>query len=170
VTLTVAIIEGEVVRLKVLSTAQTVYAAETVVTIKPITLGAYDAGFNFVGLSNRLTKYIFANITGGPNGSSQLSHKTILGENIEILRSGFGTVMFDKIQLRNPLIGVYNITFGGDGIFNVASSFIIEVGTPYRLDVPEIHAMVSTAFPPKVILYMFLVLPVFCYKFTLTHS
>ena len=52
------------------SAAQTVYAAEALVTVQPITLGVYDAGSNFVGSSNHLTKEVFANITGGLIGSS----------------------------------------------------------------------------------------------------
>ena len=146
VTLSVIISEGEAVRLKVVSAVQTVYAAEALVTVQPITLGVYDAGSNFVGSSNHLTKEVFANITGGLIGSSGLSQNTEFDENIEILRTGFGTVTFDKIKLQNPSIGIYNITFGGDGFYSVVSSFIIEVGNPYQLNVPEVHTMVTATY------------------------
>ena len=143
VTLSVIISEGEAVRLKVVSAVQTVYAAEALVTVQPITLGVYDAGSNFIGSSNHLTKEVFANITGGLIGSSGLSQNTEFDENIEILRTGFGTVTFDKIKLQNPSIGIYNITFGGDGLYSAVSSFIIEVGNPYQLNVPEVHTTVT---------------------------
>jgi len=52
-------------------------------------------------------------------------------------------VTFDKIKLQNPSIGIYNITFGGDGLYSAVSSFIIEVGNPYQLNVPEVHTTVT---------------------------
>ena len=66
ITLSIVVEEGEPVQLKVLSTTQTSYAAEPVMTIKPISVGVYDAGSNYVGSSNYIMKRIFANVTDGP--------------------------------------------------------------------------------------------------------
>ena len=145
VTLTIKVTEGQAVRLKIISTPQATYASGPLVKIKPITVGVYDAGLNFVGSSNLLTMPVFANITDSPvgtNGTAALLQNS--GDNIEILQSGKGTVIFDRIQIRNPLIGFYNLTFDGDGLYSDISSFAIEIGSPYKLNVPNVHTMVNT--------------------------
>ena len=145
VSLSITVVEGEPVRLRVLAMTQQLYTAEPVVTIKPITLGVYDAGSNYVGSANYITKPVFANITGGPvkaDGTPAYSQVVDNEENMEMLRLGIGTVTFDSIKVREPLMGKYNITFGGDGIIGVTGSFTVEVGAPYKLNVPEKHTMV----------------------------
>ena len=145
VTLTVRIIEGHAVRLKVLSMSQAMYTSQPLIMIKPITVGVYDAGSNYVGSSNLLTKPVYANITDSPIGATKASkifHNTDFG-NIETLQSGEGTVTFDRIHVRSPLIGLYNITFGGDGLLSDIASFLIEIGSPYKLSVPDMHTMVN---------------------------
>jgi hypothetical protein len=145
VTLTVRIIEGHAVRLKVLSMSQAMYTSQPLIMIKPIIVGVYDAGSNYVGSSNLLTKPVYANITDSPIGATKASkifHNTDFG-NIETLQSGEGTVTFDRIHVRSPLIGLYNITFGGDGLLSDIASFLIEIGSPYKLSVPDMHTMVN---------------------------
>lgn len=149
ISISITVLEGEPVRLKVLAATQLLYAAEPVVTIKPITMGVYDAGSNYVGSANYITKPVFANITGGPvksDGTPAYSQVVENGENMEMLQLGLGTVTFNSIKVREPLVGTYNITFGGDGIIGDIGSFIVEVGAPYKLNVPVTHTMVGTIF------------------------
>lgn len=144
--LSISVSEGEPVQLKVLTTTQLLYAAEPVLTIKPITLGVYDAGSNYVGSANYITKPVFANITSGPiktDGTPAYAQVVEQGENMEILQMGVGTVIFDTIKVRAPLVGTYNITFGGNGIIGDVASFTVEVGAPYKLHVPLLHTMVG---------------------------
>eukprot|EP00982_Pelagococcus_subviridis_P009061 30897-Pelagococcus_subviridis.AAC.23 len=143
--LPVVVLEGEPVRLKVIATSQVKYSAKPLVTIEPITLGVYDAGFNYVGSANYMTKVVHGNITGGPantDGVPMYLQLTENGTNTEILQLGVGTVTFSNIAVEAPGVGTYNITFGGDNIIGDISSFTIEVGTPYKLGVPSVHTMV----------------------------
>ena len=149
ISLSITVVEGEPVRLRVLATTQLLYAAEPLVTIRPITMGVYDAGLNYVGSANYITRPVFANITGGPvnaDGTPAYSQVVENGENMEMLQLGLGTVTFNSIKVREPLVGTYNITFGGDGIIGDTSSFTVEVGAPYKLNVPATHTMVGFFF------------------------
>ena len=146
ITLSIVVEEGEPVQLKVLSTTQTSYAAEPVMTIKPISVGVYDAGSNYVGSSNYIMKRIFANVTDGPfndDGDPGYTQLSMSGENVELLQIGIGSVTFSDIKVRDPLVGTYNITFGGNDLVGDVTSFTVEVGSPYKLYVPDTHVMVS---------------------------
>ena len=50
---------------------------------------------------------------------------------------------FSDIKVRDPLVGTYNITFGGNDLVGDVTSFTVEVGSPYKLYVPDTHVMVS---------------------------
>jgi len=71
--------------IKVLATTALSYAADAVVTVLPITLGVYDAGYNYVGTANYITKAVFANVTGGPataDGAPAYAQLTEQGQNM----------------------------------------------------------------------------------------
>ena len=132
-------------------------------------MGVYDAGLNYVGSANYITRPVFANITGGPvkaDGTAAYSQVVENGENMEMLQLGVGTVTFNSIKIREPLVGTYNITFGGDGIIGDTSLFTVEVGAPYKLNVPATHTMVGFFF--EVFFHNFHILRKDCSQYPLT--
>jgi len=69
----------------VLATTALSYAADAVVTVLPITLQIRDAGYNYVGTANYITKAVWANVTGGPStadGAPAYTQLTEQGQNI----------------------------------------------------------------------------------------
>lgn len=148
ISLNITVVIGAPVQLRITTVTGRTYAAEPVVTIKPITMRVFDAGSNYVGAANYIAKPVFANITGGPvnaDGTPAYAQVTEGGENMKLLQLGVGEVTFDTIKVRGPLAGTYNITFGGDGITGDAGSFTIEVGAPYKLNVPAKHTLVGAS-------------------------
>ena len=143
----VVVTSGEPVRVQTFEYANVVrvYTATSILTIMPITVRLYDAGDNYVGSTNDRSRTLFANITAGPTvyESPGYVQVTEQAENVEVVREGVGMALFDSIQVRSPLVGSYNITFGGVGLIGTVASFSVQAGAPHVLFVPTSHVMLD---------------------------
>lgn len=141
----VVVTPGEPVRLQTFEYTTVAYTATTLLTVMPITVRLYDAGNNYVGSTNDRARTLFANVTAGPTvyESPGYTQVTDGGENLELVRKGFGMASFESIQVQFPLVGSYNITFGGDGLTGTVASFSVQAGAPHKLAVPASHVMLD---------------------------
>ena len=141
----VVVTPGEPVRLQTFEYTTAAYTATILLTVMPITVRLYDAGNNYVGSTNDRARTLFANVTSGPTvyESPGYTQVTDGGENLELVQKGFGMALFDSIQVQFPLVGSYNITFGGDGLTGTVASFSVQAGAPHKLAVPASHVMLD---------------------------